>query len=166
MSAWKPCPYHYKVQLPLATVATVEHIKKAQASTGDETQKEAKPHLWSSRLRSSCRRRRRFPTRCWRCRDWSTARGKCSSGSRSWCPPSPGCSGTLRDDRLRDRSTRGPDSPLRTHTVVSALRRNIKPAHFARRAKMFFFFSAAEGAGWRLVSRSLVHFAAFNGDCW
>lgn len=78
-------------------------------------------NLWSSRLQSSWLRRRRSQSRCWRCRGWSTAQDKCSSGSHSWSPPSLGCSDTHHDDRLHDRSTSDPHSPLRTQSHVSSL---------------------------------------------
>lgn len=70
---------------------------------------------WSSRRRSSWPRRCRPPSPCWRCRDWSTAPDRCSSGCHSWSRPSRGYSGTRRGDRFHDQSTSGPDSPLKTH---------------------------------------------------
>lgn len=70
--------------------------------------------LWSSQHPSSWPRRCRLLSPCWRCRDWSTAPDKCSSGCRSWSLPSRGYSGTRRGDRFHDQSTSGPDSPLKT----------------------------------------------------
>lgn len=131
--------------------------------------------LWSSPPLSSWHHRRRFPSLCWRCRDWRTALDKCFSGSRSWSLPSLGYSGTRHDDRLHDQSTSGPGNPLQTHSehdshVSVRLRDRISelliyPGHAESATSQNLFFLRVRGSvlmpddGWWDTAE---HFAVFN----
>jgi len=132
-------------------------VKKEPTEHGftrcDEEKKRVKrSDLWSSRPPSSWPRRCRSPSRCRRCRGWSTARDKCSSGSRSRCPPSPGYSGTRRGDRRRDRSTSGLSSRLRTHTHT----------HKKKKSEDVHFSASGQGVRRKLFTPGHFHSAAWK----
>lgn len=121
---------------------------------------------WSSRRRSSWPRRCRTPIPCWRCRDWSTAPDRCSSGCHSWSRPSRGYSGTRRGDRFHDRSTSGPDSPLKdaqARTMTTSL-----PDGLERQLVYLLLqvetFVTTKGNSFS-VSMSQMNSAGFKVDC-